>query len=48
MKISQDIRWDAAAQNDAGCSLEAAEAGMMETSAKFCAGGGVMEVSLKS
>jgi len=46
MKISQDIRRDAAAQNDAGASLEAAEAGMAEMSAKFRAGGGVVEVKV--
>ena len=46
MKISQDIRRDAAAQNDAGGSLEAAEAGMAEMSAKFRAGGGVVDVKL--
>jgi phosphomethylpyrimidine synthase len=45
MKISQDIRRDAAAQNDAGASLEA-EAGMAEMSAKFRAGGGVVEVKV--
>ncbi len=39
MKISQDIRRDAAAQNDAGGSLAEAEAGMAEMSAKFRAGG---------
>ena len=46
MKISQDIRRDAQAQNDAGGSLEAAEAGMAEMSAKFRAGGGVVEVKV--
>ncbi len=49
MKISQDIRRDAAAQNDAGGSLldaATAEAGMAEMSAKFRAGGGVVEVKL--
>jgi len=46
MKISQDIRRDAQAQNDAGVSLEAAEAGMAEMSAKFRAGGGVVEVKV--
>ena len=48
MKISQDIRRDALAQNDAGASLAAqeAEAGMAEMSAKFRAGGGVVEVKL--
>ena len=44
MKISQDIRHAAAAQNDAGASL--AEAGMAEMSAKFRAGGGVVEVKV--
>ena len=52
MKISQDIRRDAQAQNDAGGSLglgaqasaAEAEAGMAETSAKFRAGGEVVEV----
>ena len=46
MKISQDIRDAAAAQNDAGASLSEAEAGMAEMSAKFRAGGGVMEVKV--
>ena len=46
MKISQDIRRDAEAQNDAGGSLEAAEAGMAEMSAKFRSGGGVVEVKV--
>ena len=46
MKISQDIRRDAAAQNDAGASLVEAEAGMAEMSAKFRAGGGAIEVKL--
>jgi len=46
MKISQDIRRDAQAQNDAGGSLEEAEAGMAEMSAKFRAGGGVVEVKV--
>ncbi|MNS81162.1 Phosphomethylpyrimidine synthase [compost metagenome] len=48
MKISQDIRRDALAQNDAGASLAAqeAEAGMAEMSAKFRAGGGVVEVKV--
>lgn len=49
MKISQDIRRDAAAQNDAGGSLldaAGAEAGMAEMSAKFRAGGGVVEVKV--
>jgi phosphomethylpyrimidine synthase len=46
MKISQDIRRDAAAQNDAGASLVEAEAGMAEMSAKFRAGGGVVEVKV--
>ena len=44
MKISQDIRRDAQAQNDAGGSLAEAEAGMAEMSAKFRAGGGAIEV----
>ncbi|WP_461609960.1 phosphomethylpyrimidine synthase ThiC [Brevundimonas naejangsanensis] len=46
MKISQDIRDAAKAQNDAGASLADAEAGMAEMSAKFRAGGGVVEVKL--
>lgn len=49
MKISQDIRRDAAAQNDAGGSLldaATAEAGMAEMSAKFRAGGSVVEVKV--
>ncbi|ANC54960.1 phosphomethylpyrimidine synthase ThiC [Brevundimonas sp. GW460-12-10-14-LB2] len=46
MKISQDIRDAAAAQNDAGASLSEAEAGMAEMSAKFRAGGGVVEVKV--
>ena len=48
MKISQDIRDAAAAQNDAGASLAAreAEAGMAEMSAKFKAGGGEIEVKV--
>ena len=49
MKISQDIRRDAQAQNDAGGSLldaAAAEAGMAEMSAKFRAGGGAIEVTV--
>ncbi|WP_333897608.1 phosphomethylpyrimidine synthase ThiC [Brevundimonas aurantiaca] len=46
MKISQDIRDAAAAQNDAGGSLAEAEAGMAEMSAKFRAGGGVVEVKV--
>jgi len=46
MKISQDIRRDAAAQNDAGGSLAEAEAGMAEMSAKFRAGGSVVEVKV--
>lgn len=46
MKISQDIRRDALAQNDAGASLADAEAGMAEMSAKFRAGGGVVEVKV--
>ncbi|WP_112863770.1 phosphomethylpyrimidine synthase ThiC [Brevundimonas vesicularis] len=48
MKISQDIRDAAAAQNDAGASLSEAEAGMAEMSAKFRAGGGVVEVKVPS
>lgn len=48
MKISQDIRRDAQAQNDAGGSLAEAEAGMAEMSAKFRAGGGVVEVKVPS
>lgn len=47
MKISQDIRDAAKAQNDAGASLSEAEAGMAEMSAKFRAGGGVVEVAVK-
>ena len=48
MKISQDIRRDAQAQNDAGASLAAqeAEAGMAEMSAKFRAGGAAIEVKV--
>ncbi len=46
MKISQDIRDAAKAQNDAGASLEVAEAGMAEMSAKFRAGGGEIEVKV--
>ena len=46
MKISQDIRRDAQAQNDAGGSLAEAEAGMAEMSAKFRAGGGLVEVKV--
>ena len=46
MKISQDIRRDAQAQNDAGGSLEDAEAGMAEMSAKFRAGGGAIEIKV--
>ncbi|KAK0358006.1 hypothetical protein LTR94_037097, partial [Friedmanniomyces endolithicus] len=46
MKISQDIRDAAKAQNDAGASLAAAEAGMAEMSAKFRAGGGEIEVKV--
>ncbi|MGQ3307212.1 MAG: phosphomethylpyrimidine synthase ThiC [Brevundimonas sp.] len=48
MKISQDIRDAARGQNDAGASLAEAEAGMAEMSAKFRAGGGVVEVRLSS
>ncbi len=46
MKISQDIRDAAKAQNDAGGSLAEADAGMAEMSAKFRAGGGVVEVKV--
>lgn len=47
MKISQDIRRDAQAQNDAGGSLaDEAEKGMAEMSAKFRAGGGAIEVKV--
>lgn len=46
MKISQDIRDAARGQNDAGASLTDAEAGMAEMSAKFRAGGGVVEVKV--
>ena len=46
MKISQDIRDAARGQNGAGGSLAAAEAGMAEMSAKFRAGGGVVEVKV--
>ena len=46
MKISQDIRRDAQAQNFAGVSDADAEAGMAEMSAKFRAGGGVVEVKV--
>ena len=46
MKISQDIRDAAKAQNDAGASLADAEAGMAEMSAKFRAGGGEIEVKV--
>jgi len=46
MKISQDIRDAAAAQNDAGASLSEAEAGMAEMGARFRAGGGVVEVKV--
>ncbi|WP_029086593.1 phosphomethylpyrimidine synthase ThiC [Brevundimonas aveniformis] len=45
MKISQDIRDAAKAQNDAGGSLEA-EAGMREMSAKFRERGGEIEVKV--
>jgi phosphomethylpyrimidine synthase len=49
MKISQDIRRDAQAQNDAGGSLAEAEAeaGMAEMSARFRAGGGAIEVKVQ-
>ncbi|PQZ83834.1 MULTISPECIES: phosphomethylpyrimidine synthase ThiC [unclassified Brevundimonas] len=46
MKISQDIRRDAMAQNDAGASLTEAEAGMAEMSARFRAGGAAIEVKV--
>ncbi|WP_436356820.1 phosphomethylpyrimidine synthase ThiC [Brevundimonas sp. CEF1] len=46
MKISQDIRDAARSQNDAGASLAEAEAGMAEMSARFRAGGGVVEVKV--
>ena len=46
MKISQDIRDAAQAQNDAGASLADAEAGMAEMSARFRAGGGEIEVKV--
>jgi phosphomethylpyrimidine synthase len=46
MKISQDIRRDAQAQNDAGGSLADAEAGMAAMSEKFRAGGGEIEVKV--
>lgn len=54
MKISQGIRDAARGQNDAGGSLGVgaqasaaeAEAGMAEMSAKFRAGGGVVEVKV--
>lgn len=46
MAISQDICRDAVAQNDAGGSLAEAEAGMAEMSARFRAGGGVVEVKV--
>jgi len=46
MKISQDIRDAAKAQNDAGASLTDAEAGMAEMSAKFRARGGEIEVKV--
>ena len=46
MKISQDIRDAAKAQNDAGASLTDAEAGMAEMSAKFRAEGGEIEVKV--
>ena len=46
MKISQDLRRDAAVQNDAGANLAEAEAGMAEMSARFRAGGGVVEVKV--
>ena len=46
VKIRQDIRRDAQAQNDAGGSLVDAEAGMAEMSAKFRASGSVGEVKV--
>lgn len=46
MKISQDIRDAARGQNEAGASLAEAQAGMAEMSAKFRAGGGVVEVKV--
>jgi phosphomethylpyrimidine synthase len=46
MKISQDIRDAAKAQNDAGESLEA-EAGMREKAEKFREGGGEIEVKIR-
>ena len=46
MKISQDIRDAAKAQNDAGGSLEEAEKGMQEMAEKFRAGGGEIEVKV--
>ncbi|MNU38871.1 Phosphomethylpyrimidine synthase [compost metagenome] len=46
MKISQDIRDAAKAQNDAGASLTEAEAGMAEMSARFRAGGAAIEVKV--
>lgn len=45
-RISSATRRDAQAQNDAGGSLVDAEAGMAEMSAKFRAGGGVVEVKV--
>jgi len=46
MKISQDIRDAAKAQNDAGGSLEEAEKGMQDMAEKFRAGGGEIEVKV--
>ena len=46
MKISHDIRDAARGQNDAGASLEEAEAGMKEMAEKFRAGGGALEVKV--
>jgi phosphomethylpyrimidine synthase len=46
MKISQDIRDAAKAQNDAGGSLDEAEKGMQEMAEKFRAGGGEIEVKV--
>ncbi|GAA0645935.1 hypothetical protein [Brevundimonas lenta] len=46
MKISQDIRDAARGPNDAEASLAEAEAGMAGISAKFRAGGAVVEVKV--
>jgi len=48
MKISQDIRRDAQAQNDAGGSLAEAEAGMAEMSEKFREQGGEIAVRIEA